>query len=155
MKSVIIQFASLLALVVGLTLPAVAADGHDHSHDSKSAGPNGGRVLTSIEPHLEFYVTKERKVEITALTEDLKVGKLAGQVIAVTAGERSNPVKMEFKEEAGKLVSTNTLPEGNDFPVSVSVKADATSKAVYAKFNLNLSNCPSCKYQEYACICAH
>ena len=153
MKSIALNLLTALAL----TIPAFAAekDKHDHKHEKKTAGPNGGMVITAVEPHLEFFVTKDRKVEITALTEDLKPAKLSGQVIAVTAGDRSKPTKLEFKEDGGKLVSSNALPEGNDFPVSVSIKADAKAKAIYEKFNLNLEKCPTCKYQEYACICAH
>jgi len=149
MKSIALKLLTALAL----TIPAFAAG--EPKHEKKVAGPNGGRVLTAVEPHLEFLVTKERKVEITALTGDLKAGKLSGQVIAVFAGERSQPTKLEFKEDGGRLVSSNALPKGNDFPVSVSIKPNASGKAVYEKFNLNLEVCPTCKYAEYACICAH
>jgi hypothetical protein len=151
MKSIALKLLTTLALAV----PAFAADKPDHKHEKAAAGPNGGKVITAVEPHLEFYVTKDRKVEITALTDDLKPAKLSGQVIAVTAGDRSKPTKLEFKEDGGKLVSSNTLPDGNDFPVSVSIKADAKAKAVYEKFNLNLEKCPTCKHQEYACTCEH
>lgn len=151
MKSIALNLLTALALAV----PAFAAE-KDHKHDEKKAvGPNGGRVITAVEPHLEFLVTKDRKVEITALTEDLKAAKLSGQVIAVTAGDRAKPTKLEFKEDGGKLVSSNALPEGNDYPVSVSIKANANAKATYEKFNLNLEKCPTCKYQEYNCICDH
>lgn len=145
MKSITLPLLAILALA----LPALAAE------KKKDAGPNGGRIIESVEPHLEFYVTKDRKVEITALTADNKPGKISGQVITVTAGDRSKPTKLELKEEGGKLVSNNALPEGNDFPVSVSIKPNASGKAVYEKFNLNLEKCPTCKFQEYACICAH
>ena len=153
MKSIALNLLTALAL----TIPAFAAekDKHDHKHEKKTAGPNGGMVISAVEPHLEFFVTKDRKVEITALTEDLKPAKLSGQVIAVTAGDRSKPTKLEFKEDGGKLVSSNALPEGNDFPVSVSIKADAKAKAIYEKFNLNLEKCPTCKNAEYACVCVH
>jgi hypothetical protein len=144
MKSIALKLLAIAAFVA----PAIAAE-------KKEGGPNGGRVMTATKPPLEFFVTKDRKVEITALTEDLKPGKLSGQVIAVTAGDRSKPTKLEFKEEGDKLVSTNALPEGNDYPVSVSIKTDAKAKAAYEKFNLNLEKCPTCKFQEYACICAH
>jgi hypothetical protein len=150
MKSIALNLLTALAFAV----PAFAAE-KEHKHEKKEAGPNGGRVLTAVEPHLEFLVTKDRKVEIIALTDDLKATKLTGQVIAVTAGDRSKPTKLEFKEEGGKLVSSNTLPAGNDYPVSVSIKPGASGKAVYEKFNLNLEKCPTCKYLEYACICAH
>lgn len=144
-----------LLTALALAMPICAAE-KDHKHDEKKAvGPNGGRVITAVEPHLEFLVTKDRKVEITALSEDLKAAKLSGQVIAVTAGDRSKPTKLEFKETDGKLVSSNALPEGNDYPVSVSIKGDAKGKATYEKFNLNLEKCPTCKYQEYNCTCDH
>lgn len=149
MKTIALNLLTALALAV----PAFAAG--DHKHEKKDAGPNGGRVITAVEPHIEFLVTKDRKVEIIALTEAFKPGKLSGQVIAVTAGDRSKPTKLEFKEDGGKLVSTNALPEGNDFPVSVSIKANASAKAVFEKFNLNLEKCPTCKHQEYACVCEH
>ena len=148
MKSIALSL--LAALAVALPTLAIAADKHE-----KKGGPNGGRVITAVEPHLEFLVTKDRKVEISALTDDYKVAKLGGQVIAVTAGDRSKPTKLEFKEEGGKLVSSNALPEGNDYPVSVSIKPSASGKAVYEKFNLNLEKCPTCKFLEYACICEH
>jgi hypothetical protein len=150
MKSIALKLIAALALSV----PAFAAE-KDHKHEKNVAGPNGGRVITTVEPHLEFLVKKDRKVEITALTDDLKPSKFGSQVIAIVAGDRSKPTKLEFKMEDGKLVSSNALPEGNDYPVSVSIKANAGAKAVYEKFNLNLEKCPTCKYQEYACTCDH
>ncbi|MES2570222.1 MAG: hypothetical protein V4710_09240 [Verrucomicrobiota bacterium] len=148
MKSI----AFKLIAVVALAFPAFAKDEHKHA---VKEGPNGGRVLSAVEPHLEFLVTKERKVQIIALTDDLKPATLTGQVITVTGGDRAKPTKLQFKEENGKLLSSNALPEGNDYPVSVSIKKDAGGKAVYEKFNLNLENCPTCNHQEYACICDH
>ena len=147
MKSIALTLVAALALA----LPVLAAE----KEAKKPGGPNGGRVITAVEPNLEFTVTKDRKVEICALTKDFKPAKLSGQVISVTAGDRSKPTKIEFKEEDGKLVSTNKVPDGNDYPVSVSIKANASGKAVYEKFNLNLEKCPTCKFQEYNCICAH
>ncbi|MCB1085430.1 MAG: hypothetical protein KDM63_00170, partial [Verrucomicrobiae bacterium] len=56
---------------------------HDHAHDGdhehsadyvaekgesgekKQAGPNGGRVVTVVEPAVEFFVTDDRKVRLT------------------------------------------------------------------------------------------
>jgi hypothetical protein len=150
MKTITFHLLSALAIA----LPTFAAD-KEHTHAKKPAGPNGGRVITAVQPHLEFLVTKDRKVEITALTGDFKAAKLSGQVIAVIAGDRSKPTKLEFQELDGKLVSSNALPKGDDFPVSVSIKANASAKASYEKFNLSFEKCPTCKHQEYACICAH
>jgi hypothetical protein len=149
MKSIALHLLGALALAI----PAFAAD--DHDHDKIKAGPNGGRVLSVVEPHLEFYVTKDRKVEISALNDKNKVVPLEGQTVTVSAGDRAKPTKLEFKAEGGKLVSTNAVPAGNDFPVSVGIKTTPKAKVVYAKFNLNLNKCSECKNQEYACECDH
>jgi hypothetical protein len=146
MKSIALSLLAILAL----GLPAVAAE-----KEKPKPGPNGGRVVRNVEPPLEVYITKDRKIEITALTKDLKPAKLTGQVISVTAGDRSNPTRLELKEDGGRLVSTNALPKGEDYPVSVSIKQNAGAKAVYDKFHLDLSECSGCKLPEYACTCAH
>ena len=72
----------------------------------------------------------------------LELSLCADKAMAQRA-DRSKPTKLEFKEDGGKLVSSNALPEGNDFPVSVSIKPSASGKAVYEKFNLNLEKCPT------------
>ena len=111
MKSIALKLLAALAL----TIPAFAAE-QEHKHEKKEAGPNNGRVITAVEPHLEFLVTKDRKVEITALTEDPKAGKLSGQVIAVTAGDRSKPTKLEFKEEAASSSPPTRSPKATTSP---------------------------------------
>jgi hypothetical protein len=141
----------LTALV--LAIPAFAAE--EHGHAKIKAGPNGGRVFTDVEPRLEFYVTPERTVQITALDKDLKPAPFGAQTVSVIAGERSNPTKLAFTAKDGKLVSDGKLPEGNDFPVVVQIKAKPDAKAVNEKFNLNLDKCPTCKNAEYACECEH
>ncbi len=140
------------ALLVTVTLQA-ADEGH--RHDKKQAGPNGGRLITVIDPHAEFFVTADRKVQITFVGEDGKAVAPAEQVIAVTTGERSAPVKLTFLKSGGFLVSEQPIPEGNLLPVVVQLKSTPDSKAVVEKFTLNLSECPGCKLAEYACICDH
>jgi hypothetical protein len=126
-----------------------------HDHDKVIAGPNGGRVLTSIEPHAEFFVTADRKVQIAFLDDDLKPVPAADQVIKVTAGDRKSPSKLEFQKSGDVLISDVALPDGNAFPVIVQLKESADAKSVNERFNLDLNECPTCKYQEYACICDH
>ena len=128
---------------------------HDHSHDKVEAGPNGGRILNIVEPHLEFFVTKDRKVQITAVGEDGKAVPIGKQVVKVTGGSRSNPTRMKFKKEGDVLVSDIAFPAGNDFPVVVQVKEKKISKSLLVKFNLNLRDCPTCDFAEYACACDH
>ena len=40
-------------------------------------------------------------------------------------------------------------------PVIVQIKAKPDAKSVVERFVLNLSDCPGCKYLEYACTCDH
>ncbi len=125
--------------------------GDDHA---AKAGPNGGRLIMSVEPHLEFLVTDDRKVKITAVDEDDNLVPLGDQNITVIAGDRTNPTRLAFAKSGKFLVSDNALPEGNDFPLVISIKG-AGADPVLEKFNLNLSDCPTCDYKEYACICDH
>lgn len=157
------SFAALAtAFTFGLGAPALQAEekdhkheGHDHAHDKAQAGPNGGKVLHEVEPHLEFFVTEDRKVQITALGEDGKAMPIGEQTVRVTGGSRSNPTRMTFEKEGDVLLSDVAFPEGNDFPVVVQIKPTPDAETVIEKFNLNLVDCPTCDYQEYACTCEH
>jgi hypothetical protein len=143
--------AVAIAVLTSLTLHA----GKNHSHEKKEPGPNGGRILTSIEPHAEFLVTADRKVQITFVDDNGKAIAPAEQAVTVTTGERSAPVKMTFAKTETAFLSEQTVPEGNNFPVVVRIKTNPDAKAIVEKFTLNLSICPDCKYAEYACICSH
>lgn len=130
--------------------------GHeDHDHDTNIAGPNGGRVLTDVEPHAEFFVMDDGKVQIAFVDDDIKAIPAAEQSVTVVAGERTSPTSLSFAKVGDVLVSDKALPEGNNFPVVVQIKTSPTAKSVRAKFNLNLDQCPDCKYKEYACACEH
>jgi hypothetical protein len=156
MKLNLRKFATLLALAACFSIPAAFAAEKDHDHGAKKkGGPNGGRVITSVEPHIEFLVTKDRTVEITVLNDDYKPAALGTQSVTVIAGERAKPTKMSFTAKDGKLVSDVKLPEGSDYPVVVQIKTKPDAKVVNEKFNLDLAKCPTCKYLEYACICDH
>ncbi len=142
--------ALMAAILTSITLQA-AEDGHSHT----KAGPNGGRLITTIEPHAEFFVTPDRKVQIVFVGEDGLPVSPADQVVAVTTGERSAPVKMTFTKSDTALVSEQAVPEGNNFPVVIQIKPTPDAKAIVEKFTLNLTVCPECKLAEYACTCAH
>ncbi len=136
-------------------------EGHDHAehaeegHEEAKAGPNGGKVIQAVEPNLEFFVTKDRKVQITALDKDGKATPIGAQSVKVIGGDRSNPTRMTLAKQGDVLISDIAFPEGNDFPVVVQIKATPDAKTVIEKFNLNLNDCPTCKHQEYACTCDH
>ncbi len=140
------KIATLAALVASLAF-ATAAE--------KIKAPNGGRIIDTVQPHAEFLVTKDKKVEIRFLDDAGKATAPAAQTVTVTMGDRAAPTKLAFAKDGDKLVSDKTIPEGKDLPVVVQIKVTPDSKAVSEKFNLNLAKCPTCSNSEYACACDH
>ncbi|MES2597044.1 MAG: hypothetical protein V4662_16990 [Verrucomicrobiota bacterium] len=145
---------AFLAAALAFTVNAADKDKHDHEHAAK-AGPTGGKLITEVEPHAEFFVNKENKVEIRFVDDDNKIVAPGEQVVNVTLGDRSAPTKLAFTKDGDKLVSDKAIPSGDALPTIVQIRAKEGEKAVTEKFNLNLAQCPSCKYKEYACTCAH
>jgi len=76
-------------------------------------------------------------------------------VVKATAGDRTAPTKLTFAKSGDFLISNEVLPVGENFPVAVQIKATAEAKSVNEKFDLNLAQCPTCKFKEYACTCEH
>jgi hypothetical protein len=133
---------------------------HDHAghdHGKKEAGPNGGRIITSVEPHAEFSVSKSKKVRITFLDEQNTTAiPLAEQTVDVVCGDRNNPTVLTFTKVADVFFESNeTLPEGNKYPVILTIRTSADAEPVREKFILDLDECTSCDYLEYACTCDH
>lgn len=151
MKIKTIALTLLTSLCLGLTAVSVSAHGDDAE---KTAGPNGGRVLTGTDPRAEFFVTGERKVQITFLDDHGQAVAPAGQKVLVIAGQRSAPVQLTFAPEGDVLLSNVALPAGNRVPTIVQI-TPADGKTATERFNVNLATCPECHYAEYACICDH
>lgn len=141
-----------------LALIAVGLVGtHVQARDAKQivAGPNGGRIVTTLEPRAEFFVLPDRKVQITFLNQAGKTIPPAEQVVTVTAGERMSPTTLTFSKSDHKLISNVALPPGEAVPAVVQIKSTPSAKAVTDRFNVDLATCGECKNSEYACICAH
>lgn len=147
---------SLFSLALAFTATAAEKEKHDHDHEhAAKAGPTGGKLITKVEPHVEFFVNKDKKVEIRFVDDDNKVVAQGTQVVSITMGDRDKPTRLAFTKDGNKLVSDQVIPEGNNLPTVVQIRAKEGAKPVNEKFNLNLSDCPTCKYKEYACTCAH
>jgi hypothetical protein len=144
-----------LATLLSLSTLLPAADSDKHTHEKIQAGPTGGRLITEVEPHVEFFVNTDKKVEIRFINDADKVVPPASQIITVTLGDRSAPTKLTFTKDGDKLISDKTIPAGNDYPTVVQIREKEGAKPLNEKFNLNLDQCPTCKNKEYACICAH
>jgi selenocysteine-specific translation elongation factor len=119
----------------------------------KFKAPNKGRIITSVEPHAEFLVTADKKVEIRFLDEAGKVIAPAAQTASIVMGERSAPTKLAFTKDGDKLVSDKAVPEGKSLPVVLTITVTPDAKSVTEKFNLNMASCPPCGNPEYACAC--
>lgn len=132
-------------------------DGHGHSHAQKIAGPLGGRVLTKISPHAEFFVTKDQKIKITFLNEDNQPIALGVRSAKIQMGKRNAPTTLELSPSADQmsLLSSSSIPEGNMIDTYVTFKMSPDAKPIRESFILNLSECSSCDYLEYACTCDH
>ena len=149
-KTLFIAASAVISIISG----AIAGPGHSHG-EKTVAGPNGGRLITSVDPHAEFLVTPDRKVKISFVGIDGKVIPAGEQVVTLTTGDRSAPVQLTFAKKGDVLVSDAAIPEGNMLPTVIQIKASPDAKAEIVKFNLNMANCSGCQKAEYACTCAH
>ncbi len=143
----------LLTLTLPLTTALFAHD--DHDHDKGKAGPNGGRVLQKVEPHAEFFVREDRHVQITFLDKEAKTLRLEKAQISATGGDRKKPTRLSFKADGALWVSAEPLPEGKAVPIILQIRPKPEAKRVTERFTVNLADCPTCDYLEYACVCAH
>ena len=119
------------------------------------AGPNGGRLITAVVPHAEFFVTPDRHVQITFWDEAGGQVAPGDQTVKVTTGNRSAPTTLTFSESNGVLLSGGVVPDGNGFPTVVQIKPTPDAKTVVERFYLNTIVCSGCDNPEYACICGH
>ena len=129
--------------------------GHDDDNEKKEGGPSGGRIITSVNPRVEFLINDDRSIQLTFLDNQSQPIAPNSQVISLISGDRSNPTMIAFTPKDNVLVSTKALPEGNSVPVVLQIKESPTAEIIREKFNANLSECPTCDYQEYACVCGH
>ena len=117
------------------------------------AGPKGGRLLEAEPNRAEFYVTTDRKVEITFYDAALKPVAPQGQVVSVTAEPSSGKAKLEMEKTDTGFVSRTPLPAGEPYRVVVQTRATAEAKPKNFRVDLNLAMCAECEKAEYACIC--
>ncbi|MEM8955403.1 MAG: hypothetical protein AAGD22_14715 [Verrucomicrobiota bacterium] len=140
-----VTLVSLALLAFSGAQNSGAHEGHDHSDGKK--GPNGGKLFFSVEPHAEFLVTKDRKVQITFVDENDKIVPVSEQTVTVIAGDRSSPTKLTFAKSGDVLLSDAPLPEGETFPAVVQIKPSPDAKIVIERLNVNLSDYPPSKPQ--------
>lgn len=164
-----------LLLALGLTgcgngTVNTGEDRSEHSHDNikhshelgkdpmqagKTAGPNGGRLITSVEPNFEFLVQEDRKIRLTFVDGNARPIDVASVSVSLECGERMSPTKLAFAQADKVLISDKPLPEGNILPVVLTIQTTPASEPIYEKFHVDFSACGQCRFDEYACICGH
>ena len=145
---------SLFVLAIGLAVGASAHEDHDHAKGEKKAGPNGGRILTKVEPRAEFWVMPDKRIRITFLNDKDEPIAPSAQTVTVTTGQRTAPVTLTFERKDNALVSIKPLTADKQ-PAVVQIRTSPDAKTVVERFTLDFAICPECKKPEYACTCNH
>jgi len=123
--------------------------------NAEKSGPNGGRLIVSTVPNVEFLLLEDRRVQIVAVDSERQPTPVGDLVVSLIGGDRENPTELAFSKVDEKLRSTEPVPEGANLPITLSVAASPDAEAATEKFYLNMSVCPTCDRHEYACICDH
>src|SRR5688500_8636612 len=113
-----------------------------HAAEKIVGGPKGGRLLEVGSQKAEFFVTKDRKAEITFYNAALKPTPLETQVVAITAEPKSGRKTLELEKTTTGYISKTVLPESKEpyrVVVQLREKPDATPKNY--RVDLNLENC--------------
>ncbi|MBK1792735.1 hypothetical protein [Persicirhabdus sediminis] len=132
----------------------VKKEAHAHDH-AEVAGPNHGRILHDVSPHAELFVTADRLVKITFIDDEGKAIAPAEQSISAVCGNRSAPTKLTFAKTGDSFTSEQPLPAGTNVATVLQVKMSPDAQTKNIRINLNLADCPTCDFQEYACNCEH
>lgn len=119
-------------------------------------GPKGGRLLDSEPQKAEFFMTKDRKAEITFYDAALKPVAPSTQVVVITAEPKSGRTAVELEKTATGFISKTALPAASEpYRVVVQVRAKPDAAPKNFRVDLDLAMCGECKRAEYACTCAH
>ncbi|MFT4901735.1 MAG: hypothetical protein ACI81V_001010 [Lentimonas sp.] len=143
------------ALLCSNLLPAGPSHGDsDHAHAGLTA-PNGGRLVQTVEPHLEFLLLPDRFVQISFVNDAGELVAAAEQSIRLVGGDRSHAIRVGFERVGTVLRSTQAMPDLADMPIILQIKTDPSAGTVLEKFYLNTFTCGGCDLAEYACTCGH
>ena len=141
------------ATLIPLFLCSVALSG---AAEKTVAGPKGGRLLDTAPQRSEFFVTKDRKVEVTFYDAALKPVAPGAQVVTVTAEPKSGRTPVDLTKTATGFVSSAALPAAAEpYRIVVQIRAQPDSRPQNFRIDLSLEFCGECQKAEYACTCTH
>ena len=141
MKTKTLLIAFLLAVTTAL------------ASEKTAAGPKGGRMLVADPVRAEFFVTTERRVEISFYDEAGQAVPPGATVVTVTAETAGERVTLPLVPKDTALVSTDSLPPGEPYRVVVQLRPSPGARPSNFRIELNLHECGECQHAEYACIC--
>ena len=130
-----------------LTVTAAVAAGET------AAGPKGGRMLIAYPVRAEFFVTAERRVEISFYDQAGQTVPQGAATVSVTAETLGGRVTLPLVPKDAALVSTEPLPPGEPYRVVVQVRPAPGSRPSNFRIELALHECGECQHAEYACTC--
>jgi hypothetical protein len=116
-------------------------------------GPRGGKIVTTSAPHVEFFVQPDRTVLVSFYDASLKPVPAGERVVSAIAEAKSGKVPLTFTTQAGALISSTPLPEGDGYRVVLQVRESATAKPRNYRLDYHAEACGNCQRAEYACIC--
>jgi hypothetical protein len=155
-----LSYSLLILAQTCMISPTNASSGHSHAanplaSEQPASSLNGGRIVQQASVHFEFFLRPDSLAQITFLDANQQVIPVQQQSVSLVGGNRLDPVRINFVAQAGHLLSERPLPLMRRMPVVLQIQNTPQSEKVYEKFYLDLSNCSSCDFQEYACICGH
>lgn len=116
-------------------------------------GPKGGRLLEAEGLKAEFFVEKDKTMNLTFYDESLKKIPATTQSVTVIAEAPGGKQTIEFKTKNDELVSVQPLPEGDGYNVVVRIKPTVGSTPKNFRIPLETHTCGECGRAEYACTC--
>ncbi len=135
-----------------ISLVALAAASLLHA-ENPVGGPKGGRLFETRPLKTEFFVTADRKLEITFYDDARQPARPGNQVVTIIAEPGTGRTPIELAPTAMGFVSKAPLPAGEPYRIVVQVRAAADAKPQNFRVDLNLGLCGECQHAEYACIC--
>ena len=116
-------------------------------------GPKGGRLLEADGFKAEFFVEKDRTVNVTFYDTDLKKVPATTQSATAVAEAPSGKKTIEFEKRNDELVSKEPLPEGEGYNVVMRIKTAEGGAPKNFRIPLETHICGGCQHAEYACTC--
>lgn len=118
----------------------------DH-HSHAIPGPNGGKLITTVDPHLEFWIQPDDgHARITFVNDDIEPIEAPSIPLSLAMGDRDNPTMIVFEQKGSVLVSKEPLSlEGNP-PIILELCSTDGEKAQYERFHLNMDT----KYEPHS-----